>query len=102
MNVRRLRGRLEAAILDEDSTMPRPLKTADLPEEVAPFAEAQISAGRFASVDAFIVAGMNAIKEREHSKLAALRAAIDEGEASGLAEDGSFARVRARLGIATR
>lgn len=82
--------------------MPRPLETADLPEEAAHFAEVQISAGRFSSVEAFIVAGMNAIMERDQSKLAVLRAAIEEGEASGLAEDGSFARVRAHLGIATR
>lgn len=82
--------------------MPRPLTTADLPDEAACFAETQISAGRFESVEAFIVAGMNAIKERDHSRLAALRAAIDEGDGSDLAEDGSFARVRARLGIAAR
>lgn len=82
--------------------MPRPLTTADLPEEVVRFAEAEITSGRFSSVDAFIVAGMNAIKERDQSKLAALREAIDEGEASGLAEEGSFARVRACLGIAAQ
>jgi len=82
--------------------MRRPLTTADLPEEAACFVEVQISAGRFASVEAFIVAGMNAIKEHDRAKLAALRAAIDEGDASGLAEEGSFARVRAQLGLATR
>lgn len=36
------------------------------------------------------------------SRLAALRAALDEGEASGLAEGDSFARVRARLRIGTQ
>jgi putative addiction module CopG family antidote len=82
--------------------MPRPLTLADLPEEAARFAEAQISAGRFASVDALIVAGMNALEERDRSKLAVLRAALDEGEASGLAEEGSFARVRARVGAAAQ
>ena len=46
----------------------------------------------------FIVAGMNAIEERDRAKLDALRAAIDEGDASGLAEAGSFARVRERFG----
>lgn len=81
--------------------MRRTLTTADLPDEAARFVESEMSAGRFASVEAFIVAGMNAIKERDHSKLVALRAAIDEGEASGLAEEGSFARVRARFGIQT-
>jgi hypothetical protein len=60
--------------------MPRPLMTAELPDEPTGLAETA----------------------EDHSKLAALRAALDEGESSGLAEDGSFARVRARLGIATR
>lgn len=74
--------------------MPSPLTIADLPDEAACFAEAQSSPGRPASVDA--------IEERDRAKLVALRAAIDEGEASGLAEEGSFARVRARVGIGPR
>lgn len=82
--------------------MARHLTPADLPEEAARFAEAQISAGRFADVDAFITAGMNALKERDCAKLTALRASIDEGEASGVAEGDPFARVRARLDLAQR
>ena len=82
--------------------MTRPLVPADLPEEAASFAEKQIAAGRFADVDAFITAGMNALKERDEAKLMALRSAIDEGEASGVAEGDSFARVRAQLGIVRR
>jgi hypothetical protein len=43
-------------------------------------------------------------REREdiefEAKLAALRAAIDEGDASGLAADGVFARVRKRAAVA--
>jgi hypothetical protein len=39
--------------------------------------------------------------ERE-GKLAALRSAIDEGDASGIAEDGVFERVRERAGLPTR
>lgn len=82
--------------------MTRPLVLADLPEEAASFAEKQIAAGRFANVEAFITAGMVALKERDEAKMAALRAAIDEGDASGIAEGDSFARVRAHLGIAQR
>lgn len=82
--------------------MARPLVLADLPEEAASFAEKQIAAGRFANVDAFITAGMIALKERDEAKLAELRSAIDEGDASGVAEGDSFARVRAHLGIAQR
>ena len=82
--------------------MPRPLTPADLPEDAARFAEAQISAGRFVNVDAFITAGMNALKERDEAKRSALRAAIEEGEASGVAEGDAFARVRARVGLPQR
>ena len=82
--------------------MPRHLTPADLPEEAARFALAQIAAGRFPDVDAVITAGMNALKERDDVKRRALGAAIDEGEASGVAEGDPFARVRARLGLVPR
>ncbi|MBZ5524028.1 MAG: hypothetical protein LAP21_17465 [Acidobacteriia bacterium] len=36
-------------------------------------------------------------EEQYEAKLAALRAAIDEGDASGIAEDNVFARVRETL-----
>jgi predicted transcriptional regulator len=39
--------------------------------------------------------------EREE-QLAALRSAIDEGDASGIAEDGIFDRVRERAGLPAR
>lgn len=82
--------------------MTRPLTIADLPEETVGFAEQQIAAGRFANVDALVMAAMNALKERDNAKLGALRAAIDEGEASGIAEGDSFAWVRSQLGITQR
>jgi antitoxin ParD1/3/4 len=82
--------------------VPRHLTPDDLPEEAARFAQAQITAGRFADVEAFITAGMNALKERDEAKCTALRAAIEEGEASGVAEGDPFARVRSRLGLAQR
>jgi antitoxin ParD1/3/4 len=82
--------------------MRTPLTLADLPEEVARFAEQQICAGRFPNVDAFILAATSALKERETALLLALRAAIDEGDASGIADGDAFARVRARLGLASR
>ncbi len=82
--------------------MPHHLTPADLPEEAARFAEAQIAAGRLPDVDAFITAGMNALKERDEAKRAALRASIEEGEASGVAEGDPFDRVRSRVGLAQR
>ena len=82
--------------------MTRRLTIADLPEEVAGFAQSLIAAGRFADVDAFLTAGMNAMKERDAAMVTALRAAIDEGEASGIAEGDSFARVRGQLHLKQR
>jgi antitoxin ParD1/3/4 len=42
------------------------------------------------------------IQEQYEEKLAALRAAIDEGDASGLAKGDVFARVRKVLGLPPR
>jgi hypothetical protein len=42
-------------------------------------------------------------KERQHeANLAALRAAIDEGDASGIAKGNAFDRVRKTLGLCTK
>jgi putative addiction module CopG family antidote len=64
-------------------------------------AAAQVAAGRFASVDDALRAGMRALdrQQREAAELDALRAAIDEGDNSPDAPDGVFERVRARAGL---
>ncbi len=41
-------------------------------------------------------------EQQYEAKLAALRSAIDEGEASGIAEDGVFTRVRKTLNLPTQ
>ena len=41
-------------------------------------------------------------EEQREGKFAALRSAIDEGDASGVAEDGVFDRVRERAGLPPR
>jgi antitoxin ParD1/3/4 len=75
------------------SATAKPLTPADLPEDIAQFAQAQIAAGRYASVEDFIRAGAAALESagrREEAKLARLRAAIDEGDDSGVPEDSSL------------
>jgi antitoxin ParD1/3/4 len=71
--------------------MGRPLSLADLPEDVARFAEAELASGRFSTVEDVIRAGAEALREREEdeAKLVALRAALEEGERSGRADDAS-------------
>jgi antitoxin ParD1/3/4 len=82
--------------------MPKPITTT-LPDHLARFAEAEVSAGRFARVEDVIEAGVEALRKRQEryeTKVKALEAALEEGERSGLAEEGVFDRVRARHGFA--
>jgi Arc/MetJ-type ribon-helix-helix transcriptional regulator len=82
--------------------MARPITLADLPEDLARFAEGRIAAGLSASVEDALRAGATALAEqqrREDAKLAKLRAAIDDGDASADAAPGVFDRVRVRHGL---
>lgn len=82
--------------------MSKAITLTNLPEHLARFAEAQVAAGRFARVEDVLEAGLVALQrrqERHEAKIAALDAALEEGERSGVAEDGVFDRVRARLGL---
>jgi Arc/MetJ-type ribon-helix-helix transcriptional regulator len=57
------------------------LHPSDIPEEFARFAEAQVAAGRFASVAEVMLASKEALEQREayESRVEALRAAGEEG-----------------------
>ncbi len=56
------------------------------------FVRGQIATGRFGSASEVVRAALRVLEERE-VKLAALRAALEEGEQSGFATDYSLARV---------
>jgi len=80
-----------------------PTRNVNLTTELDRFVAASVETGRYENASEVVRAGLRALEEREQlhqAKLAALRGALDEGEQSGIAEDGSFARVRARLGLA--
>jgi antitoxin ParD1/3/4 len=81
--------------------MARHLAAADLPEDIARAAEAQVAAGRFASVEDVVRAGVEAIATIEQ-KRAAVRAALQEGELSGDFDGDAFESVRAELGLTLR
>ena len=55
-------------------------------DHFATFVEEQVSQGRYGNASEVIRAGLRLLEERE-AKLKALRAAIDEGLASGPAEE---------------
>jgi Arc/MetJ-type ribon-helix-helix transcriptional regulator len=81
----------------------RPLDPADLPENVARYAQAQVSAGRFASVEEVLSAGIDALQQREQREdewLAYARkeaAELDQGEGiRGTAEE-HMARIDAAV-----
>jgi antitoxin ParD1/3/4 len=71
-----------------------------LTDELDRFVLAKVESGRYENASEVVRAGLR-ILEREEQKydlrLAALRAAIDEGDASGAAEGNPFARVRKML-----
>jgi Arc/MetJ-type ribon-helix-helix transcriptional regulator len=86
-----------------ETHMSKPLTSADLPDDVAPLAEAEIAAGHFASVDDLVRAGVYAIIQRDAERLpdvedeAAFIAAVQDGlTASARGEGRPHAEVMAR------
>jgi antitoxin ParD1/3/4 len=75
----------------------------ELSDEVVRLAEAQVAAGHAGSVEEVLRAGVDTLElrnqERYDRKMAALREAIDEGDASGVFEGDPFAHVRAKHGL---
>jgi antitoxin ParD1/3/4 len=56
------------------------------------FVTSQVKQGRYGTVSEVIRAGLRALEQNE-ARLAALRAAIDEGDSSGFVEDYSIDQV---------
>jgi putative addiction module CopG family antidote len=87
--------------------MARPITSADLPPDLARFAEAQVAAGRFASIDDVVRAGVDALRERTGSEqLADLRrdaaeafAAFDRGEGVEMTPDELMDGIDRELGL---
>jgi antitoxin ParD1/3/4 len=81
--------------------MPKPV-TTQLPEHLARYAESEVAAGHFSSVEDVVEAGLTLLRkrqERHDAEVAAINAALEEGERSGIAEDYSLQGTLAKLGL---
>jgi antitoxin ParD1/3/4 len=77
-----------------------PIRTVSLTPELDRFVATKVKSGRYEDASEVVRAGLRTLEreEQEHAaKLSALRGAIDEGDASGMAEGNVFGRVRKTL-----
>jgi len=86
-----------------------PTRSVHLTPELDRFVATKIKSGRYENASEVVRAGLRTLKREERkrqekdreqvhaAKLAALRQAIDEGDASGLARGNVFGRVRRTL-----
>jgi antitoxin ParD1/3/4 len=76
-----------------------PTRNVSLTDELGRFVDRKLEQGRYENASELMRAALHALEREDliyEAKLAALKLALDEGEASGIAEDGVFERVRAR------
>ena len=77
-----------------------PTRNVNLTGELERFVLTKVESGRYENASEVVRAALRILEREEEqyeAKLAALRAAIDEGDASGLAKGNAFARVRKKL-----
>jgi antitoxin ParD1/3/4 len=86
------------SILERDAVMPT--RNVNLTDELDRFVATKVKSGRYENASEVVRAGLRTLEREEQeyeAKLTALRAAIDEGDASGIAEGNVFGRVRKAL-----
>jgi antitoxin ParD1/3/4 len=77
-----------------------PTRNVNLTNELDRFVLTKVKSGRYENASEVVRAALRTLEreeQRHEAKLAALRAAVDEGDASGIAEGDVFARVRKTL-----
>jgi antitoxin ParD1/3/4 len=73
-----------------------PTRNVNLTEELDRFVLKKVKTGRYENASEVVRAALRTLEREEQeyeAKLAVLRTAIDEGDASGIAKDGVFERV---------
>jgi antitoxin ParD1/3/4 len=79
-----------------------PTRNVNLTEELERFVLKKVKSGRYENASEVVRTALRTLEREERqyeAKLAALRAAIDEGDASGVATGDPFARVRQKLNL---
>jgi antitoxin ParD1/3/4 len=74
-----------------------PTRNVNLTDELDRFVLEKVESGRYENASEVVRAALRTLeREEQHyqAKLAALRTAIDEGDASGVAKGNVFARIR--------
>jgi len=80
-----------------------PTRNVNLTPELDTFVLGRVESGRFENASEVVRAALRTLEREERvyeAKLLALRAAIDEGDASGIADGDVFAQVREVLHLA--
>jgi antitoxin ParD1/3/4 len=81
-----------------------PTRNVNLTAELDRFVLEKVKRGRYENASEVVRAALRMLEREERqyeAKLSALRAAIDEGDASGVAGGNVFARVRGALNLPT-
>jgi antitoxin ParD1/3/4 len=77
-----------------------PTRNVNLTDELDRFVAKKVKTGRYENASEVVRAGLRTLEREEQqyeAKIAALKAAIDAGDASGIAEGKVFGRVRKAL-----
>jgi antitoxin ParD1/3/4 len=77
-----------------------PTRNVNLTAELDRFVAKKVKSGRYENASEVVRAGLRILEREEQryeAKLSALRTAIDEGDASGVADGNVFGRVRRAL-----
>jgi antitoxin ParD1/3/4 len=81
-----------------------PTRNVNLTHELDRFVLQKVKSGRYENASEVVRAALRTLEREEQqyqAKLSLLRAAINEGQASGIAEGNVFARVRRKLKLRT-
>ena len=82
-----------------------PTRNVNLTDELDRFVVAKVESGRYENASEVVRAALRTLEHEERQyeiKLAALKSAIDAGDASGVARGNSFARVRQALKLSRK